>query len=289
MDKLILPAIVSALLFACASAPAPSTPEAAEKPTSGAAALKASSVKIVRIPVEKKAYFRFADGSLDEYTQSEYDPSLTFIQTQTRFSASGAQLEKIEFSYRDGLLVTKTVKDSQGLVSSRRLYSYGSGGRLVSETLEDRAGKIISSFEYDYDAAGHKTKWIVKDSGGTTIAETTYSYTGGKVLSAELRDGIGKKSGSSSYEYDAEGRIVAQRFKDALGSLLRVETSVWKDGRLMKEERASAGGVVQQRSSYEYGADGEILRKTMEDNVGKSKQIVEFEYAIREDRKTVEE
>jgi hypothetical protein len=109
------------------------------------------------------------------------------------------------------------------------------------------------------------------------------------VLSAELRDGTGKKSGASAYEYDAEGRMVVQRFQDALGSLLRVETTVWTDGRIAKEERATAGGLVQQRATYDYGTDGQIVRKTIEDIIGKSKQIIEYEYTIREDKKTVEE
>ena len=74
-----------------------------------------------------------------------------------------------------------------------------------------------------------------------------------------------------------------------MGSLIRVETTVWKDGRIAKEERATAGGLVQQRVSYEYGTDGQIVRKTIEDILGKSKQIIEYEYTFREDTKTVEE
>jgi hypothetical protein len=239
--------------------------------------------------VEKKATVRFADGSLDEYTQSEYDSSNTRIQVQSRFSASGAPLERIEYAYKGDLLVSKTTKDSQGVVSSRRLFTYDPAGRLIREALEDKAGKPISSFEYLYDEAGHRSKWIVKDAQNTTIAETSYSYTGGRVSAAELRDSVGKKNGSSAYEYDGEGRITVQRFYDALGSLLRIESSVWKDGRLMKEERATAGGFVQQRSTYEYGTEGELVRKTLEDSVGKSKQIVEYEYFFREDQRTVEE
>lgn len=287
MKKLLLPAVVSVALIACASAPAPTS--TAEGSPAAQSAKKTSRVVITRVPVEKKASVRFADGSLDEYTVSEYNQALTLVTVQSKFSASGAPVERVEYSYRGDVLATKTTKDGQGLVTSRRTYTYDAAGHLTLEALEDGAGKPISSFEYGYDAAGHRSKWIVKDAKGTPVAETVYSYANGKVRSAELRDGSGKKTGSSAYEYDGEGRLTAQRFYDSFGSLLRVETTVWKDGRPLKEERTSPGGVVQQRSTYEYGPAGELVRKTVEDSVGKSKQIVEYEYSFREDRRTVEE
>jgi YD repeat-containing protein len=287
VNKLLPLTIVSVILVACASAPAPT--EVAEKPTVVEAPKKTTRVITVRVPVEMKSSVRFSDNSLDEYTQTEYDPSLTRVLAQSKFSASGAPIERIEYTYGQDRLISKTTKDGEGLTTSRRSFSYDSNGRLVSETLVDGAGKAMSTFEYAYDANGHKTKWVVKDAKGTMVAETSYSYSGDKVRSAELRDGTGKKTGSSAYEYDGDGHIVAQRFFDALGSLLRIENTAWKDGRLIKEERATAGGFVQQRISYEYGAEGELIRKTIEDSVGKSKQIVEYEYTFREDKITVEE
>ena len=54
-----------------------------------------------QIPVEIKVLVFFADGSLDEYTISDYDDALVFIQRQARFTASGALLETVEYTYNE--------------------------------------------------------------------------------------------------------------------------------------------------------------------------------------------
>ncbi len=238
--------------------------------------------------METRATVKFADGSLDEYTLSDYDGQGRLV-LQRRFSASGVPAERIEYAYAEGLLASKTSKDGEGRQLSLRRYSYNSAGLVVAESLFDGAGKPVSSFEFGYDASGNRTFWIVKDGRDVKIAETRYSYAGGRLVGAELLDGSGRKTGSGTYEYGSEGSIKSQRFFNAGGSLLRIETNYWENGRLAREERSTAGGQVQQRVSYEYGADNEILRKTVEDILGKSKQSIEYEYAFREEQRTIQD
>jgi len=104
-----------------------------------------------------------------------------------------------------------------------------------------------------------------------------------------LRDGTGRKTGASSYDYNEDGRLVAQKFYKADGSLIRVEANIWKDGLVVSEERRTAGGAVQQKVSYEYGPDGEVTRKTTEDLAGKSKLTTTSEYSIREEQRTIQD
>jgi len=244
---------------------------------------------VVKVPVEVKNRTMFADGTLDEATTSEYDPATMLLVGQTRTSASGAVLERVEYAYNGNLPVSRTSRDAEGKVSSVRTYTYDGAGLLSGETLKDGAGKMVSASLYAYDAAGVRLSWIVKDAKGVQVAETVYTVKDGRVLGAELRDGAGKKNGSSVYAYDADGRIVSQKYNNALGSLQRIEASVWENGRLIREERQSAGGQVQQRTDYSYGPEGEVTRKVYEDLQGKSKKIVEFEYTFREEQRTVEE
>jgi len=296
MKKYFVIATAVAFMISCAGSPNVETnpvPNSVETPAKAPEQQVAPTPKkepkviTVRIPVETKASQFFADGSLDEYTLSEYSPADELLAT-TRFSASGATVERTEFTNKEGKLASKLVKDGEGKVLSRRMYAYNNMGLLITEALEDGAGKSVSSFEYAYDASGHRSSWIVKDSKGVPIAETVYSYKDGKIRSAELRDGSGKKTGSSAYEYGADGRLSIQRFFDASGSTLRIESTQWKDGKILLEERATAGGFVQQRNTFMYGKDGELLKKTMEDIVGKSKQVYEFEYRFREESRTIE-
>lgn len=308
MKALISAAVAAAALFvSCAGTPAPqAAPQpspagpvagpapAAPTPTQAPAAPAAAPVKkeprvvTVRIPLETKAMVWFADGSLDESIVSERDPDGRLLG-QNKVTASGSLVERTEYSYRDGKLAVRTIKDGEGKTVTVKSFSYDAQGRLVTEALDDGAGKRLSSFEYVYDSAGRRTSWIVKDAKGTPVAETVYGYQDGKLRKAELRDGTGKKTGSSAYEYDSGGYLAKQNFYDALGSLIRVETTAWEKGKPLVEERKSAGGQVQQRTTNEYGADGELLKKTVEDILGKSKIIWTYEYAFREERRTVEE
>jgi len=250
---------------------------------------EASKTVKINVPVETKAVIKFADGSVDEYTISIWDSTFTYLQTQTRYSASGAVLEKTEFVYENNRLTGKIIRDREDKIVSRRSYSYTPAGMLSAEFVYDANGKQVSGYEYVYDAQNNKVAWIVKDANNSKVAETRYAYKDGKVKSAELLDSMGKKNGSSVYEYDTEGNLVLVSYYNGLGSLLRKELSYWDKGLLVKEERTSAGGQILQRTTYEYGPNGEILRKVVEDLQGKSKQTIEFEYAIRTETRIVEE
>ncbi len=288
---------VAAEKIAEAPAPAPAPPAesavAAIEPVVGPAAVVEQPKKepkriTVRIPVERKSSIRFSDGSLDEYSLPEYDDAF-ILKVQTRYSASGSILEQTRFTVEAGRLVRKATTDGEGKLVSSRNYVYGADGLVSVETLVDGNGKPLSSFEFGYDASGHRISWTVKDPKGSVLAVTSYAYKDGKIRNAELKDGVGRTNGSSAYEYDADGRIAKQSYFDAKGSLLRMEFTRWVAGSIAAEERTNAGGTVQQRTSYEYGADGELLRKTVEDLVGKSKQSVEYEYDFREEIKEVME
>lgn len=297
MNKLIIAAVTTLFVAACASAPAPKgepAPQAAPAPAKEVTPAPASTpmkkepkVVVVRIPLETKASIWFSDGSLDETVVSERGDS-GILLAQSRMTASGSPVERTEYAYGENKLISKTVKDGDGKLLTRRTYTYTPAGAIASERVEDGSGKPLSNFEYTYDAEGHRVKWTVKDATGTVLAETIYTYKDGKVQSAELRDGVGRKTGSSTSEYDANGRLVKQTFYDAGGSVLRLETTAWKDGKIVTEERKTAGGTVQQRSSYEYGPDGELLKKVVEDLVGKSKLMTTYEYAFKEERKTID-
>ena len=242
----------------------------------------------VQVPVEIKSVIKFADGSIDEYTTSEYDDEFKTLLFQTRYSASGALVEHTEYKYIEGKLVEKTIKDHEDKIISKRTFTYGPSGLVTDETVIDGNGKLISAFEYAYDAQNNKIAWIVKNNNNTKVAETRYAYKDGKVQSAELTDAKGKKNGYSTYEYDSVGNLSVISYYNASGSLLRKEVSYWDKGLLKKEERSSVGGQVMQRTAYEYGPNQEIIRKTIEDLQGKSKQIIEYEYTNRTEIRMVE-
>lgn len=281
----------AAAFTACAGAPPPAAtatpaPEA-EQPAQAANAPEEPQWVDVRVPVRTKATTFFGDGAVDEYTVTQWNDALSDMRSQTRFTASGAVIERTDFESRDGKVLAKSTYDAEGKKVSTRTYGYGADGRLSEERLEDGAGKSISSFEYSYDSAGDRTKWVVKDGAGSILAITEYGYKDGRLVSALLEDGAGRRTGSSEYAYDPEGRLVEQTIRDAKGSILRVETTAWENGRIVREERKSAGGQLLMKTDYAYGPDGELAAKNVEDFAAKSSIKTLYEYAFRMERRPV--
>jgi len=284
---------VGLILASCAGNPAPAATgvpaENAPAAATAAPVQKMTRVITVKVPMEVKSQTKFADGTLDEVTNSEYDPSGVLLIGQIRLSASGTLLEDVQYAYQGSLPSTKTTRDAEGKQLSVRTYTYDGAGLLSGETLKDGAGKLVSASLYSYDGAGKRVSWIIKDAKGVQVAETVYTIKNGRAMGAELRDGTGKKNGSSVYSYDAAGNIVDQKYYNAQGTLQRIEASVWENGKLVREERQTAGGQVQYKTDYVYGPDGELQRKTIVDVPGNATKIIEYAYTFREERRTVEE
>jgi hypothetical protein len=115
-----------------------------------------------QIAVETKLTVLFVDGSLDEYTTSDYDSNFTNLLGQTRYSASGALLERVEFTYDQGnRLIEKTTLDTEDKVKTRIVYQYNDQGRLVRETIVNKSGKAVSAYEYGYDAKGNRISRVI--------------------------------------------------------------------------------------------------------------------------------
>jgi hypothetical protein len=284
--RLVILLVAGALVFAsCASGPTPEgggQQPALRRPANS----KQQQPAPGQIPVEKRATVKFADGTLDEYTISEYDPSDITLLGQNRFSASGGLMDQVEFTYHEdkGVVTAKMTKDDENRLKSRVVYQYNDDDLLVKETVVNKAGKPVSTNEYSYDNNGKIVARGILNGAGTKLAETVYTYNNNKVISSETKDSQGKRISSSKNEYDPEGNLVNQTLYNAAGSVTRKIATVWENGREMQNEQTSADGKVQLRISNEYGTTGELLKKVIENFQGDSVQVMEFEYEFRPDR-----
>jgi YD repeat-containing protein len=236
----------------------------------------------------------YSAGALDEYTVSEWDPSLSNLLKETRYSASSAVLEKIEYVYQENNLISKTtsiptaVQDprnpsrtlEQDQVRTRVEYAYEQG-RLQKETMKNKDGEIVSVYEYTYDGQGNRIGRVWKNAKGVKLAETTYAFTDGKPASVETRSPSGSKINVTAYQYDAEGNLVKQETSDAGGKITSALVSVWQNGLDVKDELSGSDNAVQLRESNIYGPDGELIQKIVENIQGKSAQVIRYEYAFK--------
>jgi YD repeat-containing protein len=237
-----------------------------------------------QIPVETKIAILFADGSLDEYTTTEWDSTFTNRAYQNRYSASGTLLEKVEFAYQEdkGWLTTKLSRDVEDRLKTRIVYQYNEQGLLWKESLANKAGKTVSSYEYGYDSRGNRTSRIIYNATGVKLAETLYTFNNnGQLIATETRDGSGKKINSTENEYDSAGNLVSEKVYNANGELNTIVNSVWQQGHETENQRQRADGMVQLRITNEYGSSGELLHKKIENIQDESTQMMEYEYAFK--------
>jgi YD repeat-containing protein len=284
MKILVILISAGALVF---SSCATSQKGAGRSSAAGPAAAAAASIASAQEVVGTKEKVLFADGTLDEYVAMEYDPSFTNMVNQSRHSASGALLETVEFAYQDesGWLTTKLTRDMEDRLRARVVYQYNSQGWLWRETLTNNAGKAVSSYEYGYDARGNRISRIVNNGAGVKLAETRYTFNdGGLITASETSDGAGRKINSTENEYDSRGNLTSQKIYNANGELTTVISAVWTEGREVRNEQQGADGTVQIRVTNEYGPNGILTRKTVENLQGESTQIFEYEYTPKPGR-----
>ena len=237
-----------------------------------------------RQPFEVRQSVYFEDGSLDEYTTYQWDSSYTHKDNEARYSASGAMLEQIEYAYNEnrGDMTTKITRDVEMRLKNRIVYQYNPQGQLWRESLVDNKGKVVSTYEYSYDNRGNRISRVIKNRAGDRLAETVYTFDGeGKMLTSETREAGNTVISSTRYNYDGQGNLVGQQVLNNEGRPTTVIRAIWQDGREIRNEQASADGTVQLLVTNEYGPDGELTKKTIDNRQGESIQVMQYEYTFR--------
>jgi len=240
------------------------------------------------VPFETKRSTFFADGKLDEYTLSSWDAAYSNVIAEERYSASGGMIEQIEFVYDDGkgLITSKITRDVESRIKNRVAYQHNPQGNLWRENYVDKNGKIVSTLEFTYDNRGNRISKIIKNRAGDKLAETVYTYDASQKLTNSLtRDYAENAISSTKYSYDSSGNIVREEVMNGEGKITSITTYTWQNGREVRNVLANADGKEQLRISSEYGEDGELTRKVIENFQGDSKQAVVYEYIFRPARR----
>jgi hypothetical protein len=150
----------------------------------------------------------------------------------------------------------------------------------------DGKGAVQSVSEYTWDN-GRKSTWLVKSSAGIILAKTDYFYEGDSLASARLFDGAGNAKGRVEYGYGEGNVLVTVKYLDAAGAPDgRIEYAL-KDGRAVKETIYRADGRLERQLSFEYSPDGALVKKTLADASGKTREVIVYENGYRTDKRTV--
>jgi len=233
---------------------------------------------------EIKQSIYFSDGTLDEFLTSRWDSNFNNLEAQERFAASGAKLEWIEYQYnRLGNPTTKITRDVEERLRGRIVYSYNQQELLFRENVMDTRGRIASIVEFDYDNRGNQSKRIIRNREGNILAETTFTFNSqGQLTESQTRDSAGGRAISSTrYFYDSAGNLIRQTVFDAYGVKTSEITSVWQGGNEITNEMKGADGTVLMRITNEFGTNGELLTRKIDNFQGESSQVIRYEYTLR--------
>jgi hypothetical protein len=141
---------------------------------------------------------------------------------------------------------------------------------------------VVSTYEYAYDSRGNRTSRIIKNRAGDKLAETVYTFDNqGRMTTSQTRDFMESAISSTRYSYDGQGNLIKQEVLNNDGRATAVINAVWQDGNEVRNEMVSADGKVQMRVTNEYDKDGALVKKTIENFQGESKQVMQYEYVIR--------
>ena len=197
-------------------------------------------------------------------------------------------LEQVEYAYNEdkGFVTTKITRDVESRLKNRVVYQYNPQGQLWRESLVDNKGKVVSTYEYSYDNRGNRTSRIIKNRAGDKLAETVYTFDNqGRMLMSETRDFSESAISSTRFSYDGQGNLISQQVLNAEGRVTTNIRATWQNGQEIRNEQAAADGTVQLLVTNEYGQDGELTRKTIDNIQGESKQIMQYEYTFRPPRR----
>lgn len=114
------------------------------------------------------------DGKLIDKILYEYDASGNLI-SQTCFDANDKQLWKIEYIFKNGLLVEENEYNEKDLLSSKSIYKY-EGKKIKEETFYNGNGAITWKNIYSYDENGNCSEEFSYFSDGQLESKKEFKY-----------------------------------------------------------------------------------------------------------------
>jgi len=279
------------LLISCVSQPDPATQAEPLQPAT-LVATPASPVRKERlesytVPVIIKETVAFADGLIERTITYTYDEGYKkLLSTVSQKPSAKTPLERTSYEYLGDAVSTKSTFGPDGSRVSKYEYTYGSNGELIKETVFDSKGLVQSVSEWAWNN-GMKSSWRVLTGTGLIQARTEYFHEADRLVTARMLDGSGAGKGQIDYIYADGGKLIQIKYSTAAGSPDGKIDYVLKDGMVAQESVFRADGRLERRLSFEYGPDGALLKKTLADSAGRTREVTVYENAYRTETRTI--
>ncbi|HNY13578.1 MAG TPA: hypothetical protein PKK26_18485 [Candidatus Wallbacteria bacterium] len=178
---------------------------------------------------------------------------------ETLYDAQGLVQSKKAYSYdADGNVIEKTVYTSAGVIDTQTSYKYA-GGKLKNELNYDSTGKLVYKSVVEYNAAGNATEEVIYDATGNVAASVVYEYSGNnRKYLKKYTSGSSEPSEIIEYFYDASG----SKTKETTTKGTTVEERTYNSGKLLTGQKQLDSGVLSNKWSFAYDSHGLLLEKT---------------------------
>lgn len=284
--KNIIPllALVSLFFSACVSKEPIRVAEPMTTPAASVTPVKSPKMKIIQIPLIVKESRLFQDGSVDQYTITEWSQDLSRPLNKKTYDANKKKLMgSVVYEYVGDKEISETQYDGANGLKSKKLFEYDGSGRVISETsLDDRSKPQLKS-TYEYDKDGNKVSWKVFDGAGVCYSNTIYSYTGKMIKSMEMRGLEDQFEGRVDIMWNDLGKEIGRTYYLADGSMDYQEKYLYTDGRRSAEEKRSPGGNLITTTVYEYADGSAPVKKLIKNAQNKLISGSVFEYINRQE------
>ncbi len=223
-------------------------------------------VKIIgKPPIDVWTYNR-QGYPLQKKTYTEDEPLLDTMVTDYYYDDNGSLIaRKIHYGGQPHGQFNYTNDVSGKLLEQKITYARGGGGVITYEY--DSLDRLVT--EYEDMGPGSQVKWVYHyDEAGNKTGKATY-------LNSKLER-------HWKYYYDAEGRLIREadlhHIKDWADE---TRFTYDREGRLVESfrDRASLRGApFQEKITYRYNEQGEMIEKITENNKSRKHQVWEYVY-----------
>jgi len=253
---------------------------------------KKEKIVIIRIPRLVKESSLQSDGTVDEIRTYSYSPDGSRLEKEElKDSTSQDILETVEYKYKKDAVAERIVLDRDKKSKGKKAFIYTAAGLVDSETFYDKKDLVQAVSRYTYDTAGRKTEWTTLDASGVVLATTKYGYSNERLRQITLLGPSGSLDMEITVAYDEKGNKIRETYTNSTGKTEKEITFGYDAmNRLVSENTLSPARTVLSKVEYAYPGDSVEAGKTVYlDGRGKIKKTVIFEYAYREEKKTVYE
>jgi hypothetical protein len=194
----------------------------------------------------------------------------------------------VNYEYDDaGNLARELVdRDGDGRPDRVTVYEYDAAGNVTRQQWDsDGDGTAERVESYEYDTAGNITRELAYENGDRRPGQVSYEYGDDNRLTRREDIGAdGKLNSIATFEYDARGNLLreASKLGDGYEYGISVHTYDAKGNRTRTEEDREGDGVVDTIRSWEYDADGNLVRER-EVIIDEEARRVEFSHSYHYD------